>query len=127
MPYKAQILKEVEMDKTAKERMRRYRNRKGVTKEGVTGEKTGGVTEDGIKDGIEMVPAVGILPERARFLTLSDNQVLDRAHPPKPDPTPGWKIQAMRNCNRAYQMRPLMGQCPLTEKLKAKFNRIALI
>jgi len=33
--------------------------------------------------GSNMVPPLGTLPERPRYLTLSDGQVLDRANPPK--------------------------------------------
>ena len=48
---------------------------------------------------IEMVPALGTLPERPRYLTLSDGQVLDRANLPKVTkkvPRP----EAMRMANR---------------------------
>ena len=123
------------MDKTAKERMRRYRNKKrnetvkdvtvSVTKEGVTGQ---GVTQDGTYFKDEMVPALGSLPERPRYLILSDGQRLDRAHSPKADITlwPGWRIEALRACNRADQMKPLMSR-PKADKvlegLKAKYSK----
>ena len=58
---------------------------------------------------IEMVPPLGRLPERPRYLVLSDGQVLDRANPPKADLTllPGWRIEALRRCNG--KMMPLVG------------------
>jgi len=69
-----------------RERIRRYRDKqKGVTSEGVTPDKPEGVTLE------ETVPtsyvlgrkgAYPSLPERPRFLTLSDGQVLDRANQP---------------------------------------------
>ena len=62
------------------------KHRKGIT-EGRVLQKgiTEGITEDGTyyKDGVETMPPVGILPERPRFLTLSDGQVHDCAHLPK--------------------------------------------
>lgn len=36
-----------------------------------------------LKEGSQTVPPLGNLPERPRYLTLSDGQVLDRANPPK--------------------------------------------
>jgi len=55
---------------------------KGITKGRVLQQ---GITADGtyFKDGVETMPPVGILPERPRFLTLSDGQILDRCHLPK--------------------------------------------
>ena len=95
------------------------KRRKGVTREGVTEE---GVTKDGtyFKDGVEMVPPLGTLPARPRYLTLSDGQILDRANQPKPDLTlwPGWKIVAMRNCNEADKMKPLKGKAFIPELRK---------
>jgi len=100
------------------------KRRKGVTKEGVTEE---GVTKDGtyFKDGIEMVGPLGSLPERPRFKTLSDGQILDRANPPRPDLTlwPGWKIVAMRNCNEADKMKPLKGRAFIPELRKTLDRR----
>ena len=116
-----------------KDYMRRKRSNKeagltekGLTKEGLTGQ---GLTEDGtyFKDGVEMVPPLGTLPERPRYLILSDGQRLDRAHPPKADLTlwPGWRIRALRACNEADKMKPLMVR-PEAEKvlegLKAKYG-----
>jgi len=57
---------------------------------------------------VETVPPLGRLPERPRYLVLSDGQVLDRASPPIADLTlPGWKIEALRRCNQADRMVPL--------------------
>ena len=75
------------MDKTAKDRMRRYRDKK----------RNGTVTEDKsvtVEDvTVELVPAsyvMGLngvmyeaLPERPRYLTLSDGRVLDRLDQPE--------------------------------------------
>ena len=71
------------------------KRREGLTKEGLTGL---GLTKDGtyFKDGIEMVPAKGMLPERPRYLQLSGGQVLDRANQLKPNK----HIPAMIACNR---------------------------
>ena len=111
MPLKDQLKK----TEASKERMRRYRDKqKGVTKEGVTGE---GVT---FKDGIEYVSASYVqglegrmyeaLPERPRYLTLSDGQVLDRLVPPVADLT---RIHQMRMCNESsYNFHPSRGILP---------------
>lgn len=37
------------------------------------------------KDGVEMVAAEGILPERPRYHVCTDGQIMDRANPPKAD------------------------------------------
>lgn len=37
------------------------------------------------KDGVEMVAAEGLLPERPRYHTCTDGQIMDRANPPKAD------------------------------------------
>ena len=52
---------------------------KGINKEGLTEQ---GLTRDGtfFKGDVECVPASYGLPERPRFLKLSDGQVLDRAN-----------------------------------------------
>ena len=93
MPYK----NKEKATQASKERMRKHRQgvTEGVTTQGVTGE---GVTT---KEGIEMVPAWGILPERPRYLTLSDGQVLDRARPPKAKPQSGGFIARMQAANKA--------------------------
>ena len=92
------------------------RRRRGTTKK----DDRAGTT---FKDGIEYVPAFGRLPERPRFLVLSDEQVLDRANQPKADLTlwSGWRIEALRRCNEADKMRPLKGRVALKE-LKARFK-----
>jgi len=84
--------------------------REGSQKGRFTGE--GSQTKDGtfFEDGVEMVMPLGTLPARPRYLTLSDEQVLDRANQPKPDWTlwAGWKIQAMRRCTGDFT--PLKGR-----------------
>jgi len=91
--------------------MQRYRNKQRNEITSVTGDSVTGkdkalrpdVTADGtyFKDGVEMVPALGSLPERPRYLKLSDGQVLDRANPPKGKPW--WKVESLRRCNRANE------------------------
>lgn len=70
MPYKDK--------KKAVEAMKRYRDNKkeggGITEAGITG----GITY--FKDGVEMVYRLGALPDRPRYLTLHDGQVLDRVN-----------------------------------------------
>ena len=95
------------MDKTAKERMKRYRGKK--RNESVT--ETKSVTVDGVT--VEMVPASYVeglhgvmyktLSERERFLTLSDGQVLDRLNQPE-----GNKLGfvEMMRCNESYNYKP---------------------
>ena len=94
------------------------------------------VTKDGtyFKDGVEMVPPSDIeglermfqsLPERPRYLTLSDGQVLDRARPVKPSLTTRGHIERMRRCNEATQMVPLSqskNKSALTERLKTDLH-----
>ena len=83
--------------------MRRVRqgNTAGNTNQGNTNQgNTQKIGEDNVLP--EMVPALGSLPERPRYLKLSDGQVLDRANPPKGKP--GWnKVEALRRCNRANE------------------------
>lgn len=86
------------MDKTAKERMRRHRNKKrNETPNNVT------VSPDSVTQSPDSVTA-GVT-------VLSDGQVLDRANRPVADLTlwPGWKIEALKRCNQADKMKPLMG------------------
>ena len=74
----------------------------------------------------EMVPAEYVqglegrmylsLPERPRYLTLSDGQVLDRLVPPIAELT---RIHQMRMCNEsAYNYHPSKGM--LSRELKAR-------
>ena len=75
----------------------------------------------------EMVPASYVqglngrmyqsLPERPRFVTLSDGQVLDRLNQPIADKT---KIPQMRASNECYNFHPAEGK--LTKELKAKLS-----
>ena len=80
-------------------------------------------------DGIEYVPASYVeglngmmyqsLPERPRYLTLSDGQVLDRLNQPRADIGSGNRIQAIRASNEAmYNYRPNRGS--LSGSLRAK-------
>ena len=71
-----------------------------------------GVNKEGVN--IEMVPASYVqglngrmyeaLPERPRYLTLSDGQVLDRAKQPEAHPTGDIRMQAANES--AYNFRP---------------------
>ena len=81
-----------------------------------------------LNEAPEMVPASYIegingryqfLPERPRFLTLSDRQVLDRANQPQAEPMSGWKIQAMKRCNESINLKPLHGDI---KGLKSKYD-----
>ena len=87
-------------------RVERYRNKqKSVTSDSVT-------QEDNVTQ--ETVPVSYVewtngrmyqsLPERPRFLTLSDGQVLDRLNQPTPNKSGD---QAMQACNEgAYNFKP---------------------
>ena len=98
-----------------KEAVRRAvdKHRKGITSEGITSE---GITEQGTTEIEEMVPAsyvqgvngrmYEVLPERPRYLTLSDGQVLDRANQPEGH-TSGDRIVRMQAANEsAYNFKP---------------------
>ena len=93
-PYKDKE-KQREYDKERKRKIRQGRTgrtKEGRTDNGITEEKKRegltkginkeGLTEDGtfFKGDVEYVPASYGLPERPRFLKLSDGQVLDRAN-----------------------------------------------
>jgi len=108
------------MDKKEQTRLRvkRYREKKDSV---TLGERyKDSVTTDGtyFKDGIEMVPASYVegmterflnLPERPRYLTLSDGQVLDRAAQPS-SILGGIR---MRRCNEAgFNFKILKGSIP---------------
>ena len=99
MPYKSA--------KDTAKAMRDYRERKRITV-GITqgGDNAQGITEEGtyFKEGVEYVPATGILPERPRYLTLSDGQVLDRANPPLPNPVSESHRVRMLACNRSNEL-----------------------
>ena len=85
------------------------KHRKGITEQGITEQ---GITEDGayFKDGVEMVPAsyvqglngkrYEVLPERPRYVTLSDGQVLDRANQSEGH-TSGDRVVRMQAANEA--------------------------
>jgi len=103
-------------------------NKDGSNKDGSNIE---GLTPDGtfFKDGSDDIEYIGEsyveglegrkylnLPERPRYLKLSDNQVLDRVHQPSPDFS-----HTMRLCNeRAFNYHPLAGEVSkeLRERLK---------
>ena len=93
-PYKDKE-KQREYDKERKRKIRQGRTgrtKEGRTDNGITEEKKRqgltkginkeGLTEDGtfFKGDADYVPASCGLPERPRFLKLSDGQVLDRAN-----------------------------------------------
>ena len=91
-----------------KERMRKVRQ-KGAQPVGA--QPKGAQNSEVHKTGAqEMMPAVGILPERPRYLTCSDGQVLDRLVPPVADLT---RIHQMRMCNESsYNFHPSRGILP---------------
>jgi len=109
MPYKDKE----EQRKSVREAVAKHRQ--GITGQGITGQ------------GITMVPASYVqglngrkyrsLPERPRFVTLSDGQVLDRLNQPIADKT---KIPQMRASNECYNFHPAEGK--LTKELKAKLS-----
>lgn len=79
--------------------------------------KRKGLTSGVNKEGINMVPASYVqglngkmyqsLPERPRYLTLSDGQVLDRLNQPMPNRT-NW--HEMQVCNESsYGFKPRKG------------------
>ena len=80
MPYKSQE------EKRKHDRDYIKRRRGTTSSRDDTGGTTSKITEEGtfFIDGVEMVPPLGTLPARPRYLTLSDGQVLDRANLPKP-------------------------------------------
>ena len=77
MPYKSEEARR-EASRRSMEKKRQGLT-KGINKEGLTEQ---GLTRDGtfFKGDAEYVPASCGLPERPRFLKLSDGQVLDRAN-----------------------------------------------
>ena len=112
------------MDKKEQTRLRveRYRNKqksvtqdKDVTQSDVTQETVPASYVEGLNG--KMYQA---LPERARFLTLSDGQVLDRSII-VPGHASGDFIQRMRACNEAeYNYQPnVSSKAMVKELLKA--------
>ena len=114
------------MDKKeqTRKRVERYRERhKSVTSESVTSEKaTVNVTQ-------EIVPASYVrgltgmyqfLPERPRYVTLSDGQVMDRAYKPEVKPLSGNRIQAIRAVNETLNYHPNIGDI---KDLKAVYDK----
>ena len=100
------MYKDKERQKEANRLAKQKQRTKGMTLEGMTEQ---GMTEmvppayiPGVSGDFEM------LPERPRFLKLSDGQVLDRASPPVAEPQSGDFIQSIRHCNEAeLDFRPL--------------------
>ena len=76
-------------------RLRKQKQRDILRRNSVTSEERDIPSVTSFKDGIEYVPASYVeglkgrryesLPERPRFLTLSDGQVLDRLSQPQPN------------------------------------------
>lgn len=60
------------------------------------------------------------LPERPRYLTLSDGQVLDRANQPSPSSVSGVMIQSMRQSNESFNYHPNTGV--LSASLRARLS-----
>ena len=102
MPQSNEVKKE-----QARLRMQKMRNKK---KEGVT-QSSKDVTQDVTQ---EMVPPLGILPERPRFKTLSDGQVLDRSNPPKGKAL-DYEVKAWEAANR--MQKPVIGEYGLIPSL----------
>jgi len=115
--------KQREANRLAKQKARKGMT-SGMTQEGMTGQ---GMTKDGtyFKDGVEMVPPsyvqglTGVfeaLPERPRYLTLSDGQVLDRANQPTVLAT---NAQAIKASNESeYNYHPNSGAIPRMRGIK---------
>ena len=101
MPYKSEEARR-EASRRSMEKKRQGLT-KGINKEGLTEQ---GLTKDGtfFKGDVEYVPASYGLPERPRYLKLSDGQVLDRANQPKPNK----HLPVMIACNRANDYRNTM-------------------
>ena len=96
MPYK---------DKEEKRKHDRdyIKQRRGTTSSrDDTGGTTSKITKEGMffVDGVEMMPPLGALPMRPRYLTLSDGQVLDRANLSKVTKMVA-RPEAIRMANRA--------------------------
>ncbi len=81
----------------SKERQRRYRDKQRAL-------RSDSVTQGGVT--VEMIPPSYVygttgkyqfLPERPRYLTLSDGQVLDRLNPPQPQ----YHTRSMNMCNES--------------------------
>jgi hypothetical protein len=138
MPYK---------DKEAKKQHDRdyIKKKRGTTKGGTTpsgrhnsnsAAQTNVLTENGayFKDGIEYGPASYVpgsngkewlnLPERPRYLTLSDGKVLDRANPPAHKKAlSGAMIQALQRANdSAFGFIPRSKGVPAELMERMRFN-----
>ena len=100
MPYKSEEARR-EASRRSMEKKRQGLT-KGINKEGLTEQ---GLTKDGTTG--EYVPASYGLPERRRYLKLSDGQILDRTN----QPSPNKHLPAMLACNRANDYR-----CPMSRQ-----------
>ena len=102
--------------------MRKKRSNKGSN---IPGSNSEGLTS--FKDGVEMVPAAYVpgvhqtylmLPERPRFLALSDGQILDRANQPlikvEGISSSGPRVNAMLRANdSAFGFKPSIVPLPV--------------
>ena len=125
MPYKNKE-KQREYDKERKRKTRQGRTERveqGRTKEGRTdnGMTEQGLTKEGtfFKGDAEYVPASYGLPERRRYLKLSDGQVLDRAN----QPIPNKHLPAMLACNRVKEYRNTMSKQEKLGRLLVSLNK----
>ena len=116
MPYKSEEARR-EASRRSMEKKRQGLT-KGINKEGLTEQ---GLTKDGtfFNGDVEYVPASYGLPERPRFLKLSDGQVLDRANQPNPNK----HLPAMIACNRANDSRRKMTQQERLGRLLVSLNK----
>ena len=119
MPYKSPE----QETQASKERMRRYREKqKGVTEQGVTTEGVTEMVEASYVEGLHG-RQYQFLPERPRYLTLSDGQVLDRRWKPDQSLPSGTRIQALRASNEAcLNYHPNQGVLP--DRIKAKLVKV---
>lgn len=121
--------KALQREKT-RERVKRYRNKqKGVTGEALHNNDSAYQLTDLTPTITETVPAsyvIGtqeriyeMLPQRERYLTLSDNQVLDRLNQPTCDRMlSGVQIQAMLKANDS-----VFGYVPSRKKLPDELRK----
>ena len=106
MPYKSQAMK------TQRQKERRRREVPSLIE-----------APTYFKDGVEMVRN---LPERPRYLTLSDGQVFDRAHLPQADLSllSSYRIQELKGMTEWVGFKPLKGkdtQAKILQKIREKY------
>ena len=100
---------------------KRRSNKEGLTEQGLT--------HNNYSAAIETVPASYVpgskgrqylmLPERARFLTLSDSQVLDRANQPQARPTGDRMLRANDSAFAPFKKRK-----PVPRELKDRLVKV---